>query len=362
MKTTNGNLQTTSSSSLLNIRLQQLLLLLLLLLLCSICDAIHIKSSCPPDAFQSAPLKVPEDGLPFCSAYRDLACCAAEDTLQIQKTVLSMMKKECRSCFSMVSEWKCAECDPDAGECIFPKSNNKQTTNDPSDDVLLFLTSSYYLFQKVVSITMLNRVNTTPGCVFVQTIAKRCLKRVKIFHFQSVSCQMWKRTNISSSSHSRTPLCSYTCIIQEAFHSTSTTNPVWLPKTFARTSSVQSPIASRDGYRARWTKNANVPITLATCHKRSNRRRSRLERTQVINLLVFTTKQHQYQIIPLPPSPLLLSLLLLLLLHKFMLKYQQNSNVCCAGRLRCCRWRRWLAIDGDHGQANCRETNADAIG
>jgi hypothetical protein len=130
MKTTNGNLQTTSSSSLLNIRLQQLLLLLLLLLLCSICDAIHIKSSCPPDAFQSAPLKVPEDGLPFCSAYRDLACCAAEDTLQIQNTVLSMMKKECRSCFSMVSEWKCAECDPDAGECIFPKSNNKQTNNE----------------------------------------------------------------------------------------------------------------------------------------------------------------------------------------------------------------------------------------
>jgi hypothetical protein len=58
---------------------------------------------------------VPETGLPFCTEYRDTACCDAKDTLSIRGSVLQLMRPECSNCYRMVSEWKCAECHPNAG-------------------------------------------------------------------------------------------------------------------------------------------------------------------------------------------------------------------------------------------------------
>lgn len=45
-----------------------------------------------------------------------MSCCNTNDVMQIRTSVLKLMRKECKSCFSMVAEWKCAECDPDAGK------------------------------------------------------------------------------------------------------------------------------------------------------------------------------------------------------------------------------------------------------
>ena len=91
-------------------------LLVCILSLFSLTKSVKIVSSCPPDGFQSAPIEVPEDGLPFCSQYRDKACCSPQDTLKIRDTVFKLMRKECKSCYTMVADWKCAECDPDASK------------------------------------------------------------------------------------------------------------------------------------------------------------------------------------------------------------------------------------------------------
>ncbi|PRP88940.1 hypothetical protein PROFUN_00408 [Planoprotostelium fungivorum] len=78
-----------------------------LLYFCVYCAA-QLRGSCPPDSNQN--------GLPFCTKYKKDSCCTSDDTLKIQKTVDNLMRKECSSCYAMVSEWKCAECDPMAGK------------------------------------------------------------------------------------------------------------------------------------------------------------------------------------------------------------------------------------------------------
>jgi len=72
------------------------------------------RGKCPADSKQVDPLIVPSEGLPFCTMYHDKSCCSEEDTLKIQESVNSLMKKECSNCYEMVAEWKCAECHPHA--------------------------------------------------------------------------------------------------------------------------------------------------------------------------------------------------------------------------------------------------------
>lgn len=53
--------------------------------------------------------------LPFCSQYTDKACCDVDDSLSIKQTVQSLIGENCPSCYQMISDWKCAECHPNAG-------------------------------------------------------------------------------------------------------------------------------------------------------------------------------------------------------------------------------------------------------
>jgi len=71
-----------------------------------------VKSDCPPDSKRKSPIFVPDEGLPFCSEYQYTSCCSAQDTLAIKSSVDSLMRSSCKSCYSMVAEWKCAECHP----------------------------------------------------------------------------------------------------------------------------------------------------------------------------------------------------------------------------------------------------------
>eukprot|EP01119_Soliformovum_irregulare_P005477 TRINITY_DN17232_c0_g1_i1.p1 TRINITY_DN17232_c0_g1~~TRINITY_DN17232_c0_g1_i1.p1 ORF type:complete len:205 (-),score=24.29 TRINITY_DN17232_c0_g1_i1:46-660(-) len=77
---------------------------------------IKTRTPCPPDSDHELPLPVPEEGLPFCSEYTETSCCSPAHTLLIKDTVDSLIQAECKSCYQMVSEWKCAECHPQSGD------------------------------------------------------------------------------------------------------------------------------------------------------------------------------------------------------------------------------------------------------
>jgi len=93
---------------------------LVLFFLLDIACGLRVRGACPPDSKQGEPIPVPDEGLPFCSEYGEFACCSTVDALAIKQTVNNLMRPECKSCYALLSAWKCAECHPSSGDFFHP--------------------------------------------------------------------------------------------------------------------------------------------------------------------------------------------------------------------------------------------------
>jgi len=63
----------------------------------------------------SEPTKI---DLPFCTEYSESSCCTAEETLLIKASLDGFLGPECKTCYQILTSWKCANCNPNAAQWI----------------------------------------------------------------------------------------------------------------------------------------------------------------------------------------------------------------------------------------------------
>jgi hypothetical protein len=57
----------------------------------------------------------PKKKLAFCHEYQGRSCCDRKLTKSIKASVDALVDPACANCYTVVSDYKCAECSPDSG-------------------------------------------------------------------------------------------------------------------------------------------------------------------------------------------------------------------------------------------------------